>query len=115
MDERLKQFGQFVGDSLQEGARRAGSDARHDARSGGFAEAAAISLRQIGNRLDAFTERMSGNGPSLTKGEQEVYAALMSLRDELEAGFDKFWEGSGVDWRPPRPLVRAKLRPQPQE
>ena len=83
----------------------------------GFSTAAGIALRHIDAKLDSLKERMTG--PGLTKAEQAVFAELDGMKSEIEADCDRYWRGSGVDWRPLKPVVKGVVRwteePQSQD
>ncbi len=38
------------------------------------------------------------------------YAHLDEVKSEIEADCDRYWRGSGVDWRPPKPVAKAVIR-----
>lgn len=67
-----------------------------------------IALRQIQKRLDDLREQMKGKG--LSQAEQAFYAHLDELKSEIEADCDRYWRGSGVDWRPLKPVAKAVIR-----
>ena len=103
MDERIRQMGEFVLDVAREPVRRHGDDKYRR----GFTNAAGISLRSIQGRLDTLKEQMKG--PGLTKSEQAVYAQLDELKSEIEADCDRHWRGSGVHWRPLKPVAKPVI------
>jgi hypothetical protein len=46
----------------------------------------------------------------LSQSEQAIYAHLDELKSEIEADCDRYWRGSGVDWRPLKPVAKAVIR-----
>jgi hypothetical protein len=105
---RIRQAGQFVMDTVRDSAQETMSD-HGDARfERGFSAAAGIALRQIQQRLDGLREQMKGAG--LSQAEQAFYAHLDELKSEIEADCDRYWRGSGVDWRPLKPVVKGLIR-----
>lgn len=48
--------------------------------------------------------------PGLNKAEQAIYAQLEELKSEVESDFDRYWRGSGVDWRPLKPVTTGVIR-----
>ncbi|MBB2974986.1 hypothetical protein FHX49_000527 [Microbacterium endophyticum] len=71
----------------------------------GFTSAAAIALRRVQEKLDAHREQMKG--PGLSASEQSRYAQLDELKSEIEAEYDRYWRGSGIDWRPLAPIAKG--------
>ncbi len=108
MTDLIRQAGQFVKDAVQDSARQTLRDYGDDSHRKGFAGAAGITLRRVQEKLDALKEQMRGQG--LTKAEQAIYAQLDELKSEIEADYDRYWRGSGVDWRPPKPVARRAVR-----
>jgi hypothetical protein len=105
---RIREAGQFVKDTVRDSVQGTMSD-HGDARFvGGFSAAAGIALRQIQKRLDDLREQMKGKG--LSQAEQALYAHLDELKSEIEADCDRYWRGSGVDWRPLKPVAKAVIR-----
>jgi hypothetical protein len=74
----------------------------------GFTAAAGIAQRRVQEKLDGLREQMKGAG--LSPAEQAVYAHLDELKSEIEAECDRYWRGSGVDWRPLKPVAKAVRR-----
>ncbi|GAA1440712.1 hypothetical protein [Leifsonia poae] len=114
MDEHIRRVGEFVGDALQEGARQAKAEIRDNAHRQGFTSAAGITLRRVDDELDALRNRMKGEGPKLTQTDLVFYAKLEELKTDIEAEFDQFWRGSGIDWRPRKTLVKGVVRRVPE-
>jgi hypothetical protein len=108
VDDRIKQAGHFVHDAVREGARQRLSEHGDDKFRRGFSNAAGLALRRIQEKIDAFKEQMKG--PGLTKAEQAIYAQLDELKSEIEADCDRYWRGSGVDWRPPKQIAKRVVR-----
>lgn len=106
---RMRQAGQGVLDAVRDSAHEVMSDHGEARFERGFTTAAGIALRQIQDRLDDFRKEMKG--PGLSQADQAVYAHLDELKSEIEAGCDRYWQGSGVDWRPPVPVAKAVIRP----
>jgi hypothetical protein len=106
---RMRQAGQVVMDAVRDSARETMSDRGQARFEDGFTAAAGIALRQIQNKLDGLREQMKG--PGLSHAEQAVYANLDELKSEIEADCDRYWRGSGVDWRPLKPVAKAVIRP----
>ena len=48
-------------------------------------------------------------GPGLSKSEQANYAQLDELKSEIEAECDRYWRGSGIDWRPLKRLFLPEV------
>lgn len=46
-------------------------------------------------------------GPGLSKVEQASYVRLDELKSEIEADYDRYWRGSGVDRRPLKPVAQG--------
>jgi hypothetical protein len=105
---RIRQAGQFVMDTVRDSAQETMSDHGHARFERGFSAAAGIALRQIQQRLDGLREQMKGAG--LSQAEQAFYAHLDELKSEIEADCDRYWRGSGVDWRPLKPVVKGLIR-----
>lgn len=108
MKDHIRQAGQFVQDAVHESARQARSDHGDAMHQRGFTSAVGITLRRIQQKVDGFTEQMKG--PGLTKTEQAIYAQLNELKSEIEADYDRYWQGSGVDWRPLKPVAKSVIR-----
>lgn len=105
---RIRQAGQFVMDAVRDSAQQTMND-HGDARyQRGFTSATGIALRHIQEKLDGFREQMKG--PGLSQAEQAIYAHLDELKSEIEADCDRYWQGSGVDWRPLKPVAKAVIR-----
>jgi len=105
---RIREAGQVVVDAVRDSVQGAMSD-HGDARFvRGFSAAAGIGLGQIQKRLDDLREQMKGKG--LSQAEQAFYAHLDELKSEIEADCDRYWRGSGVDWRPLKPVAKAVIR-----
>jgi hypothetical protein len=104
----IRQAGQFVLDTVRGSAQQAMSDHGEVGFQQGFTAAGGIALRQIQEKLDGLREQMKSVG--LSQSEQAVYAHLDELKSELEAECDRFWRGSGVDWRPLKPVAKAVIR-----
>ncbi|MBM7804184.1 hypothetical protein JOD57_000021 [Geodermatophilus bullaregiensis] len=105
MNDRIREAGQFLKGTVRESARQTLHDHGDDEHRRGFTSAAGISLRRIHARIDALKEQMKG--PGLTKAQQAIYAQLDELQSELEADYDRYWQGSGVDWRPLKPVAKG--------
>lgn len=108
MNDHIRQAGEFVIGSFQESARQESRDQFDDGHKRGFTSAAGITLRHIQEKLDVFKEQMKS--PGLNKVEQAVYAQLDELKSEIEADCDGYWQGSGVDWRPLKPVAKVVAR-----
>jgi hypothetical protein len=107
---RMHQAGQIVVDAIRQSGRETMSN-HGDARfENGFTEAAGIALRQLQNKLDGLKEQMKG--PGLGQAEQALYVHLDEMKSQFEADCDRYWRGSGVDWRPLKPVARAVIRPR---
>lgn len=103
MHQRIQQVGQFVQDTVQKAARQRLTDHGDDEHMRGFTKAASISLGLVQNEIDALKEQMKS--PGLSKAEQAHCAHLEELKSQIEAEFDRYWQGSGFDWHPPKPLI----------
>ncbi|MBM2621832.1 hypothetical protein JIG36_40645 [Actinoplanes sp. LDG1-06] len=105
---RIAQAGQFIMDTFRDSVQETMSDHgdAHFAR--GFSAAADITLRQIQKRLNDLRGQMKGAG--LSQAEQTFYAHLDELESEIVADCDRYWRGSGVDWRPLMPTAKAAVR-----
>jgi hypothetical protein len=110
---RLHQAGQLVVDAVRDTAQETMSHHGHASFERGFSAAAGIALRQIQGKLDALREQMKG--PGLSQAEQAFYAHLDELKSEIETDCDRYWGGTGVDWRPQRPVAKAVVRPAGRE
>ena len=42
--------------------------------------------------------------------EQANYAQLDELKSEIEAECDRYWRGSGIDWRPLKPVAKGVVK-----
>lgn len=93
---------------MQESARQVLGDHHNDGHIRGFSSAAGIALRRIQEKLDAYKEQMKG--PGLSKSEQARYAQLDELKSEIEAECDRYWRGSGIDWRPLKPVAKGVVK-----
>lgn len=100
--------GRLLHELVEEPVRQVVRDRDDDMYRRGFTRAAGISLRHIQEKLDFYKEQMTGQG--LNKAEQMVYTQLDELKAELEADFDRYWQSSGVDWRPPKPIAKGVIR-----
>jgi hypothetical protein len=109
VNDRIRQLGRFIQGTVKESAQQTLRDHGDEEHRNGFTRAAGISLRQIQEKIDSFKEQMKG--PGLTKAEQLVYNQLDELKSELEAGFDRYWRDTGVDWRPPKPIAKVVKQP----
>ncbi|WP_214516611.1 hypothetical protein [Rhodococcus qingshengii] len=105
----IQQAGQFALDVVRESAQQTLSARGGDQHRRGFTSAAGITLRRIQGKIDALREQMKGSG--LTKAEQAIYAQLEELKSEIEADCDGYWRGTGVDWRPRKPIAKGTVRP----
>ncbi len=108
MKEHIRNAGQFVQEALNESARQARKEHEDAMHLRGFSSAAGIALGCIEEKLDGFKQQMKG--PGLTKTEQAAYAQLDELKSEVEANLDRYWRGSGLEWRPPRPIAKGVRR-----
>ena len=108
MNNHFQKAGEFLRDTVQESARQVLSDHHYDGHIGGFRRAAGIALRRIQEKLDAYREQMKG--PGLSKSEQASYAQLDELKSEIEAECDRYWRGSGIDWRPLKPVAKGVVK-----
>lgn len=118
MDDRIKQAGQFVQDAVQDSVSQRVRERSDDMHRRGFSTALGIVFRQIDAQLDAFKEEMVGAG--LSKTEQAVYVQLDRLKSEVETECDRYWRGTGVDWRPIKPVAKGVVRrreedPEPED
>ena len=109
----MRQAGQFVTDAIGDSARQASRNHGDMQFQRGFSRAIGVSLQHIQEKLDGFRERMKGEG--LSQAEQSIYAHLVELKSEIEGDCDRFWQGSGVDWRPLRPVTRAIVQAEKSE
>lgn len=91
--------------AVQESNRQTLSHHGDDQHRKGFSRAASISLRLVQDEIDVLKEQMTG--PGLNKSEQALYAHLDELKSKIESDFDRYWQGSGVDWRPRKPVVKG--------
>ena len=66
-----------------------------------------MALTTIGRRLDELKNGMSKG--SLTKAEQTTFAELDRLRVSIEESGDRYWRGTGYDWRPQMPVAYAQI------
>jgi hypothetical protein len=111
---RIRQAGQFVMDAVRDSAQHTMSDHGEVLFQQGFTDAAGIALRQVQEKLDGLREQMKHAG--LSQAEQAIYAHFDELNSEIEADYDFYWRGSGVDWRsgvdlrPLKPVATAVAR-----
>lgn len=105
---RIRQAGQIVIDAVRDSAHQAVAEHGDTKFQRGFTSAAGIVQRRIQEKLDGLREQMKGAG--LSQAEQALYAHLDELRSEIEADCDRYWRGSGVDWRPLKPVAKAVRR-----
>jgi hypothetical protein len=105
---RIRKAGQFIMGTVRDSVQETMSDHGDSNFERGFSAAAGIALRQIQKRLDGLREQMKGKG--LSQAEQAFYAHLDELKSEIEADCDRYWAGSGVDWRPLKPMAKAVIR-----
>lgn len=108
MSSHLQKAGEFLRDAAQESARQVLSDHHDSGQIRGFSSAAGIALRRIQEKLDTYREQMKG--PGLSKSEQASYAQLDELKSEIEAEYDRYWRGSGIDWRPLTPVAKGIVK-----
>ncbi|TSD40525.1 hypothetical protein FFI94_033100 [Rhodococcus sp. KBS0724] len=108
MNNPSQQAGRSILDGVRESLQQERSAHGDDQRLRGFTSAAGIALRRIQEKIDAFREQMKGSG--LTKAEQVIYAQLEELKSEIEADCDGYWRGTGVDWRPRKPIAQGTVR-----
>lgn len=108
MNDRIREAGQSIMGAVQESNRQTLRDHGDDQHRKGFTKAASISLRLVQDEIDVLKEQMKG--PGLNKSEQALYAHLDELRSKIESDFDRYWQGTGVDWRPPKPVVKGVVR-----
>ncbi|MFD1375462.1 hypothetical protein ACFQ4U_03755 [Micrococcus antarcticus] len=108
MNDHIWQKGKHIADTVLETSRRAFKTELEDRHRVGFTRAASMTLRLIQEKLAVFQKQMKG--PGLNKGEQAVYAQLSELKSEIEAEYDRYWQGTGVDWRPSKPVVKGVIR-----
>lgn len=104
---RMRHAGQFITDTVRDSVQETMSTHGHARFESGFSAAAGIALRQIQERLDGLREQMKGAG--LSQAEQAFYAHLDELKSEIEADCDRYWRGSGVDWRLPKPVAKPVI------
>jgi hypothetical protein len=62
------------------------------------------------------TPQAEGGAEGMHGSRRNYTANLISIvfRDqitEIEADFDRYWRGVGVDWRPQKPVAKAIIRP----
>ncbi|MGC4855283.1 hypothetical protein ACLQ24_18305 [Micromonospora sp. DT4] len=105
---RIPKAGRFIMDAVRDSVQDTMNDHGDAHFERGFSAAAGIALRQIQKRLDDLREQMKGKG--LSQAEQAFYAHLDELKSEIEADCDRYWRGSGVDWRPLKPVAKAVIR-----
>lgn len=105
---RIRQAGGIVMDAVRDSAQQAMSDHGEAGFQRGFTAAAGIALRQMQEKLDGLRAQMKSAG--LSQSEQALYAHLDELKSEIEASCDRYWRGSGVDWRPLKPVAKAVVR-----
>lgn len=104
----IRQATQYAVDAVRDSAQQRVIDQGDAQFQRGFTRAAGITQRRIQLKLDGFREQMKGSG--LGPAEQAVYAHLDELKLDIEADCDRFWQGSGVDWRPRKPVAKGVVR-----
>jgi len=97
----------FIQGAVQEPVQQKLSDHGDDQHRKGFTDAASISQRVVQDQIDLLKEQMKG--PGLNKSEQALFAHLDELKSKIESDFDRYWQGSGFDWRPPKPVVKGRV------
>lgn len=104
----VRQAAQFAVDAVRDSAQQQVIDQGDAQFRRGFTRAASITQRHLQRRLDEFREQMkrAGLGPN----EQAVFAHLDELKSDIEADCDRYWQRSGVDWRPPKQVAKATIR-----
>lgn len=105
---RIRQAGQIVKDAVRDSAQQTMGEHGDAQFQRGFTAAAGIAQRRVQEKLDGLREQMKGAG--LSPAEQAVYAHFDELKSEIEADCDRYWRGSGVDWRPLKPVAKAVRR-----
>ncbi len=111
---RIGQARQFVIDAVRDSAQHTMSDHGEALFQQGFTDAAGIALRQVHAKLDGLREQMKHAG--LSQAEQAIFAHFDELKSEIEADYDFYWRGRGVDWRsgvdlrPLKPVTTADAR-----
>lgn len=113
MDDRIKQAGQFVQGAVQDSVNQRVRERGDDMQRRGFSSAMGIVFREIDAQLDSFKEQMVGAG--LPKTEQAVYVQLDRLKSKIETECDRYWRGTGVDWRPIKPIAKGVVRRREEE
>lgn len=101
----VQQAGEWVLGVVRDSAQQTMRDHGDVQFQRGFTRGADITLSRIQEKLDVLREQMKGAG--LGKVEQAIYAHLDELKSEIEADCDRYWRGSGVDWRPSKPVAKA--------
>lgn len=104
----LRQASEFVMEAIGTSVRQTVADHEYVEHQRGFTSATGIALRLIQDKLDGFKEQMKG--PGLGQTEQAVYAHLDELKSDIEADYDRYWRGNGVNWRPLKPVAKAVIR-----
>lgn len=100
----------FVQRAVQEPVQQRLKEHGDDQHRKGFTQAASISLGFLQAEIDLLKERMKG--PGLAKSEQARCANLEELKSKIESDFDRYWRGSDVDWRPRKPVAKARIVPR---
>lgn len=111
MHQLIQRASEFLRGTAQEVIQRRMKEDGDARQLRGFTAAASISLRLVQSDLDALKERMKN--PGLNKTEQALYVHLEELQAKINAGFDGYWEGSGYDWHPSKPLVKTVRMERP--
>jgi hypothetical protein len=104
----IRQAGHLVIDAVRDSAQQTMNDHGDSKYQRGFTRATGITLSHIQEKLDGFREQMKGSG--LGQTEQAIYAHLDELKSEIEADCDRYWQGTGVDWRPLKPVAKAVIQ-----
>lgn len=104
----IRQAGRFLVDATRQTLQETVSDQADRGFQQGFRASASIALGQIQERLDDLREQMKSEG--LGRSDQAIYAHLDELRSAIEAECDRYWRGSGVDWRPMKPVAKGVVR-----
>ena len=100
---RAQQAGQFVMDVVRDSAQQT-MVAHGDMRlRNGFRAAIGIAQTRLDLRLADLREQMKSG--CLSPVEQAVYAHLDELKAEIEEDCERYWRGSGVDWRPVKQIA----------
>jgi len=107
LNDHIRRAGHFLQDAVGEGFRETFHNSQDAAHQEGFFRAAEATMQLIDHALEGFTDAMVNMG--LSKSEQATYVRLLQLKTDIEASYDRYWSGTGLDWRLQHPAAKAVI------